>query len=195
MLRIGLTGGIGSGKTTVAMIFEVLGVPVYYADVASKKLMNEDDALQQQIIHHFGKKSYSSGTLNRQYISAIVFSDHAKLALLNSLVHPATIAAAEKWMQQQTTPYAIKEAALIFESNSHKKLDHVIGVAAPYALRLGRSMERNQFSEEEVKARMNQQMNEDEKIAKCNFVIINDEKSLLIPQVNAVHEQLLMLAK
>ena len=145
MLRIGITGGIGSGKTTVAKIFEVLGVPVYYADDAAKRLMNENEALQQKIIENFGGDIFEKKQLNRSRLASIVFNDPEKLALLNSLVHPVTIADADKWMKQfsktgsSKIPFAIKEAALLFESGAQKKLDYVIGVHAPYKLRLQRA--------------------------------------------------------
>ena len=116
VLRLGLTGGIGSGKSTVAQIFEVLGIPVYYADIAAKKIMNEDKGLRSAITNIFGEQAYENNILNRKYISSIVFSDPAKLQQLNALVHPATKKNAETWMQQQTGPYAIHEAALIFEA-------------------------------------------------------------------------------
>jgi dephospho-CoA kinase len=191
MLKIGLTGGIGSGKTTVAHIFEVLGIPVYYADDAAKRLMNEDENLRQQIITHFGEESYVDGKLNRSYLSAVVFSDAEKTKLINSIIHPATIADAELWMSKQTAPYAIKEAALIFEANAEKKLDLVIGVQSPLPIRMQRVMQRDNITEEAVLARMQKQMNEEEKMSRCDFVIVNDEKELLIPQVVALHEKLL----
>jgi dephospho-CoA kinase len=191
MLKIGLTGGIGSGKTTVAHIFEVLGIPVYYADDAAKRLMNKDEHLKQQIIEHFGEESYVDGKLNRSYLSAVVFSDVEKTKLINSVIHPATIADAELWMSKQTAPYAIKEAALIFEANAEKQLDLVIGVQSPLPIRMQRVMQRDNISEEAVLARMQKQMNEEEKMSRCDFVIINDEKELLIPQVLALHEKLL----
>ncbi|MGZ8557653.1 MAG: dephospho-CoA kinase [Chitinophagaceae bacterium] len=194
MLRIGLTGGIGSGKTTVAKIFEVLGIPVYYADVATRRLMNEDEELKKTIITHFGKESYVDGQINRPYISSVVFNDKEKLELLNSLTHPATITDANKWMQEQTSPYIIKEAALIFESGSARHLDHVIGVSSPALLRIQRIMQRDKITKEEVLQRMNRQMDEDIKMKLCDFVIINDEKQLLIPQVLQLHEKLLALA-
>ena len=193
MLRIGLTGGIGSGKTTVAQIFETLGIPVYYADAAAKRIMNENEDLRKQLINHFGKDSYTNGQLNRKYISSLVFDNPEKLALLNSLVHPLTIADADEWMKQQTTPYIIKEAALIFESDAWKHLDKVIGVSAPHQLRMQRTMHRDQISAEKVQARMNKQMEEEEKMSRCDFVINNNEKELLIPQVIAMHE--LLIAK
>ncbi|MFZ1527864.1 MAG: dephospho-CoA kinase [Ferruginibacter sp.] len=194
MLRIGLTSGIGAGKTTAAKIFELLAVPVYYADEAAKRLINEDEALKAAITEHFGAAVYKEGKLNRKLLSSLVFNNSEKTALLNSIVHPATIADAEKWMLRQTTPYAIKEAALIFESGSEKKLDAVIGVSAPYELRLQRAMQRDQISAEEVKARMNRQMNEEEKLKRCRYVLVNDEQQLLIPQVIEVHQQLLQLS-
>ncbi|RYE54541.1 MAG: dephospho-CoA kinase, partial [Sphingobacteriales bacterium] len=130
MLRVGLTGGIGSGKTTVAKVFETLGIPVYYADDRAKIIMNENDDLRARIITHFGKDSYTNNQLNRAYISSQVFNSSEKLALLNGIVHPVTIADAALWMQQQQTTYSIKEAALIFEANVYKQLDYVIGVTA-----------------------------------------------------------------
>src|SRR5262245_41088511 len=114
MLRIGLTGGIGSGKTTVARIFESLGIPVYYADEAAKKLMNTNTALRESIINHFGPNAYKNNKLDRQYLAAIVFNDKQKLELLNSLTHPATIRDAEEWIKKQTSLYIVKEAALLF---------------------------------------------------------------------------------
>ncbi len=191
MLKIGLTGGIGSGKTTVAKIFEVLGIPVYYADDAAKHLMNNDAVLKQSIIKNFGKESYRNNILNRAYLAKISFSDPPKTALLNSIVHPVTIADAAHWMQQQHTPYAIKEAALIFEAGAQKELDLVIGVHASYDLRLQRTIQRDNISEDAVLARMSRQMNEEEKMSRCDFVINNTEEELLIPQVVALHEKLL----
>src|SRR5215218_3001191 len=129
MLRIGITGGIGSGKSTVAHVFEVLGIPVYYADREAKKMMNQDDELKYQIVHHFGPLSYDQGILNRKHLAEIVFGNKEKLEVLNSLVHPATIRHGLQWMQkhEEYAPYVLKEAALIFESGSQEHLDHVIG--------------------------------------------------------------------
>ena len=194
MLRVGLTGGLGSGKTTVAKIFETLGIPVYYADDAAKRLMNEDAALQRRLSENFGENTYLKGNLNKPYLAAAVFSDPAKLALLNSLVHPATIADAGTWMHMQTSPYAIKEAALIFESNAHLQLDYVIGVDAPYALRVQRGMQRDGASKAAIEERMKNQLDEEEKMRRCDFIINNDESELLIPQVLKLHEMLLLRA-
>ncbi len=194
-MRIGLTGGIGSGKSTVAKIFETLGIPVYYADDAAKRIMNENDELREAIQTHFGAETYTNNKLNRSHLASLVFGDEKKLALLNELVHPLTIADSERWMKAQTSAYAIKEAALIFESDVWKGLDKVIGVSAPQELRLQRAMQRDSISKEAVLARMNKQMNEDEKMKRCDFVIYNDETQLLIPQVLELHEKLISLAK
>ncbi len=191
MLKIGLTGGIGSGKSTIARIFEVLGIPVYYADDASKRLMNENEELRDKIKQVFGEDAYLNGDLNRRYLSEQVFNDENKLALLNSFVHPVIIKDAEQWMQKQKAPYVIKEAALIFESGSQKNLHYVIGVKAPIELRLQRAMQRDNISGEQVKARMSQQMDEEAKLRLCDFVIINDEEQLVIPQVLKLHEKFL----
>ena len=195
MLRIGLTGGIGSGKTTAAKIFELLGVPVYYADDEAKRIMNEDEQLKKEIQKHFGEGSYINGELNRSYLASKVFTDKYKLELLNSLVHPATLHDVAKWFGKQKTVYAIKEAALIFEAGSTKNLDYVIGVHAPAALRIKRSMERDVVSRDKVIERMNRQMDEEIKMKLCDFILKNDEQELLIPQVLSLHKKLLELAK
>lgn len=202
VLRIGLTGGIGSGKSTVAQIFEVLGIPVYYADAEAKRIMNTDAGLKKAIIRNFGEEAYKDGLLNRAYISSIVFNDQSprdaaqKLDLLNSLVHPATKKDGEAWMKKlaeqsgQKPPYAIHEAALVFEAGMDKQLDKVIGVFAPLDLRIKRAMERDKVTKDEVLKRISRQMDEDSKMKRCDFVITNDEQQLLIPQVIAIHNKL-----
>ena len=195
MIKIGLTGGIGSGKTTVAKIFELLGIPVYYADDAAKRIMNEDEELKTAIQKQFGKDAYDNEGLDRTFLSAKVFTDPVQLEILNSLVHPATIRDAAKWMSQQKTSYTIKEAALIFESGSAAQLDYVIGVYAPVQLRIKRTMERNHLSYDEVKQRMDKQLDENIKMKLCDFVIYNDEQHLLIPQVIELHKKLLSFSQ
>ena len=195
MIKVGLTGGIGSGKSTVAKVFEVLGIPVYYADDAAKRLMNEDEDLKEKIQAEFGNAVYKDGRLDRKYLSEIVFSNPEKLQLLNSLVHPATLKDAETWMNLQTTTYTLKEAALIFESGAQQYLDYVIGVTAPAPLRIQRTMQRDGVTREEVIARMDKQIDETIKLKLCDFVITNDEQEMLLPQIIELHKKLLILAE
>ena len=195
IIKVGITGGIGSGKSTVAKVFEVLGIPVYYADDAAKRLMNEDENLIAQIKKEFGDEAYVNGKLNRKYLSHLVFKNDEQLALLNSIVHPATLRDSDKWMQQQTTPYAIKEAALIFESGASRQLDYVIGVYAPTPLRMERILKRDNASREEVKARMEKQMNDEQKMELCDYIITNDEQELVVPQVIKIHEGFLAMKR
>jgi dephospho-CoA kinase len=194
MLKIGLTGGIGSGKTTIAKVFELLNVPVYYADAVSKKLYHTNKGLIASMKEHFGEDIYTNNILNRQKLAAIVFNDSQKLQLLNNLVHPLTIKDAEQWMAQQTAPYIIKEAALLFESGSAAGLDYIIGVSTSKHLRIKRVMERDQVTREKVLARMNKQIDEETKMRLCDFVVKNDEQELVIPQVLQLHERLLNLS-
>ena len=189
MIKVGLTGGMGSGKSVVANVFETLGIPVYYADEAAKKLMNTNEELKAAIINNFGEGSYTNGELNRKHIASIVFNDPKKLELLNAITHPATIRDAEDWMKQQTSPYIIKEAALLFESSAHKHLDYVIGVSAPLSLRISRVMARDGTTEDEIMKRINRQMDEEAKMKRCDFVIINNEMQLVIPQVLALDKK------
>jgi len=194
MYIVGLTGGIGSGKSMVARLFSLLGIPVYDADSAARRLMREDDSMKQEIEAHFGKDIYPEGKLDPQKLASIVFHDPEKLALLNQLVHPATIEDARQWFSRQTAPYVVKEAALLFESGSSADVDTVIGIVAPTTLRIKRVMKRNKCSREEVIARMNRQMDESIKMRLCDHIIHNDDRHLVIPQVVSLHEKLSQLA-
>ena len=189
MLKIGLTGGIGSGKSSVAGIFNVLGIPVFDADTNAKLIMENDAQLISSIKSLFGDESYLQNKLNRSYIANLVFNNPYKLEQLNALVHPATINAATLWMQLQKTPYVVKEAALLFESGSAANLDYVIGVYAPQHIRIKRVMDRDNLTREQVLARMNRQINEEIKMKLCDFVVINDEQQLLIPQILRLHKR------
>ncbi|HEY4107735.1 dephospho-CoA kinase [Puia sp.] len=198
MLKVGLTGGIGSGKSTVAAIFATLGIPVSFADDEAKRLMNEDAGLRAAIGREFGAEAYAGGTLNRKYLASQVFNDPAKLEALNTLVHPVTIRQGAIWMQEQALlghPYAIREAALIFEARGAGQLNFVIGVFAPAALRIHRTMQRDNTSREAVQQRMRNQIDEEIKMRLCDAVIRNDEQEALIPQVLEVHQRLLRQAE
>ncbi|HVS96010.1 MAG TPA: dephospho-CoA kinase [Puia sp.] len=197
MLRVGLTGGIGSGKSTVAAIFEVIGVPVAYADTEARRLMNEDAGLREAISRHFGSEAYRNGSLDRKYLAEKVFNDAEKLELLNSLVHPVTIREGKKWMQDRSAlhPYAIREAALLFETAAAGELDFIIGIYAPQALRIYRATRRDGVTREEVLRRMRSQIDEDIKMRLCDAIVYNDETRPVIPQVLDLHQNLLALSK
>jgi dephospho-CoA kinase len=157
--------------------------------------MNEDDQVKAAMQNAFGKEVYPEGKLDRKYLAEIVFKDEEKLELLNSIVHPATLYDAAEWMKQQTSSYAIKEAALIFESGADKSLDYVIGVSSPLPLRIQRAMKRDNLPESAIVARIKRQMDEDEKMKLCDFIITNDEQQMLIPQVLDLHHKIIDLSK
>jgi dephospho-CoA kinase len=195
MLKIGLTGGIGSGKTTVASLFEILGIPVFYSDIEAKQLMNRDEFIINAIKIQFGEKSYVDNKLNSTYLSEIVFNNPSQLNWLNQLIHPATINASKKWMESQFAAYVIKESALLFESGAEKGLDFTIGVHTIDEIRIQRIIKRSGISREDVAKRIAKQMDESEKMSKCDFIIDNNEKELLMPQVLKLHEHFLQLSK
>ncbi len=194
MLKVGLTGGIGAGKSTVAHIFEVLGIPVYHADQEAKRLMQTNPSLIEKIKIAFSEKAYAEGILDRKFLSSLVFNDNQKLEMLNSIVHPFTIQDGKEWMEKQNSPYAIKEAALIFESGSQGEFDTIIGVFAPPAMRIHRTIQRDHVEREKVLNRMKKQLDENIKMKLCDHVLINNEQTLLIPQVIALHYKLLQLS-
>ena len=189
---IGLTGGIGAGKTTVAQVFNTLGIPVFNADDVAKELMQTSPVIKDQLIKTFGYKVYASnGILDKTYLAGIVFKDKYQLELLNAIVHPITIQAAMDWAATQTAPYVIKEAALIFESAAAEGLDAVIGVSAPLDLRIQRVMQRDACTKQEVEKRMQYQISDAIKLKLCDWVIENNDRDLVIPQVIKVHEAIL----
>lgn len=194
-LKVGITGGIGSGKTTVCKVFELLGIPVFYADDEAKKLMTTDEVLVEEIKTAFGQEAYSdNGTLNRKYLSNIVFKDTEQLEKLNSFVHPAVFRAMEKWANQQKTPYVLKEAALLFESGSYQQNQFNILVSSPLELRMHRVMQRDQMSREKVLERINHQFPEEKKAQMADFFIQNNEQEFITPQVLKLHQELLKKA-
>ena len=190
MLKVGITGGIGSGKTLVASIFHTLGIPVYDADAAAKRLMNTSTEIRERVTKLFGADVYKDGQLDRARLAAQVFGNPEQLGLLNQIVHPLTIRDSQEWFARQTGPYAIKEAAIFFESGSDRYVDYMIGVTAPEALRIRRTVERSHITEARVRERMQQQMDEAEKMRRCHFVIDNGETVSLIAQVMEIHERL-----
>lgn len=194
MLKVGITGGIGSGKSTVCRVFEWLGIPVYYADERAKWLMIMDPELQEGIRELLGAGAYmEDGSLNRAYIASVVFKDAGKLEQLNRLVHPAVHRDGEAWHLAQQAPYTLREAALLYESGGYRFMDKMIVVTAPVELRIRRVMARDGVEREAVKARIAKQWPEEEKVALADFVIRNNEQAAILPQILRVHRRLLAL--
>ena len=193
MLKIGITGGIGSGKTTVCKIFQQLGVPVYNADIEAKKLLDFNEAVKSEIIAIFGNNIIAkNGYIDRVKLGAIVFNNKEKLTQLNSIVHPAVAQHFTDWINNnKTKDYIIKEAAILFESGSYKAVDKIITVIAPLELRIQRSMERDNTDRSTIEQRIKNQMSDEEKIKMSHFVIENNESQLLIPQVLKIHQELI----
>lgn len=190
--KVGITGGIGSGKSLVCKVFGTLGVPIYNADAAAKSIMVEDAAVVAALKSSFGEMVYlPDGALNRKHLSEIVFNDKQQLDKLNAIVHPAVIQAAEDWANRQTTAYSLKEAALLFESGSYVSLDYTILVVAPEEVRIQRVVARDGSAVDEVKARIDKQWDDDRKAELADFILINDGIQPLIPQILDIHHKLL----
>jgi dephospho-CoA kinase len=194
MQKIGITGSIGSGKSIVCKIFEQLGVPVYYADERAKILMISNAEIITKVKLLFGNESYSeTGELNRKHLSDIAFNNKDLLTKLNQIVHPIVFKDFDNWLfekEQLNIKYIIKEAALMFETDSYKKIDKFIVVTAPMELRISRTMQRDSILKEQVLSRMNNQLSQEEKLAKADYEIINNEEISLIEQVFSLHYQL-----
>lgn len=189
MKVIGITGGIGSGKTTTCQIFEQLGVPVYYADVRAKQLMVEDP-LKSKIVQAFGERAYNNGQLDRSYLAKEVFNSKEKLSVLNGIVHPAVGDDFDEWLEQNSkVPYVLKEAAILFESGAYHAVDYTVLVIAPEDVRINRVMQRDGSTRDEVLQRMNNQWTQERKAKLADHIINNDGSHMLIPQVLELHQK------
>ena len=192
MKKVGLTGNIGSGKTTISKFFKILNIPVFNSDLVSKQILIENQDIKFKIEDIFGSNSYDGKKLNTSYIAQIVFNDKETLKQLNQLIHPLVQQSFEHWSERNKNyPYLIKEAAILFESNSYKKLDKIICVTAPDELRIGRIIKRNGLSRTQVLQRMNNQMNQFKKAKLSDYVIKNDHQCLITTQVLDIHDDLL----
>lgn len=188
MKKIGLTGGIGAGKSIVAKILATMGFPVFYSDQAGKQLMSEDQHVKQKVIDVFGEDAYKNGDLNRGLLAEKVFSDNNLKKELNNIVHPAVRKAFESWCKEQTSMIVFNEAAILFETGSYKTFDGTILVSAPESIRIERVMQRDSTTEAQVKERMRNQWSDEEKRALSDFEIINDNQHLLVPQTENIIE-------
>lgn len=192
MLKVGITGGIGSGKSTVCRLFALMGIPVYDADSRAKALMTTNASLVKSVKKYFGAEVYDNdGNLNRKLLGSIVFNDKEKLNLLNSLVHPVVQKDHEQWhRKQKNCPFTIKEAALLFESGSYKKLDLIITITAPLQLRIERAMKRDHATRKEVMARLKKQWTDAQRKKAADFIISNDERDSLIQKVEVLYNMI-----
>lgn len=186
MIKVGLTGGIGSGKTTVAQLFELLRIPVYYADKEAKRLMHEDANLQKAIQSVFGKAIYSNGYLDRKALAAIVFKDAKVLAKLNSLVHPVVREDFLSWANRQQAAYVVEESAILFETELYKEFDCIVSVLCPMEERVDRLLKRDANTKAEIQARMSAQIDDKIREEKSDYLLQNAKDDLLLPQIIAL---------
>jgi len=191
MIVIGLTGGIGSGKTTVAKMFYELGVPVYIADIEAKKLMNRSKVVKRKLIQLFGDTAYVNNKLNKAYIAKLIFGNKDLLQEMNAIVHPKVAKHFKKWIQKQESKYVIKEAAILFENGNYKECDYIITVTAPEQIRIKRVLERDQTSVKKIKAIINNQWNDKKKIELSDYVINNVNIEQTQQKVKEIHQEIL----
>jgi dephospho-CoA kinase len=194
MLIIGLTGGIGSGKSTVASMFKTLGIPIYIADDEAKALMNKSKAIRRELIALLGESAYKNNTVNRPFIAQQVFNDKALLKKINAIVHPRVAEHFKTWLSKQKAPYVIKEAAIIFENNLEHQYDAIITVISPKEERIKRVVERDDSSKEKVMAIIENQLPDEEKVKRSDFVIKNINLEDVQNQVLQIHNKLIQKA-
>ncbi|WP_430404508.1 dephospho-CoA kinase [Fluviicola sp.] len=180
---IGITGGIGSGKSIVSKILQLMGYPVYSSDQRAKDLMTEDQSIVAGLKNLFGEEAYTNSTLNRPYIANRIFQDDSKRIAMNNLVHPAVRADFKNWIENQKSPIVFQESALLFETGNYKSFDGIILVTAPEKVRMQRVKERDQLTDEQVQSRFNAQLSEEEKMKLTDYIISNDGNQLLVPQI------------
>ncbi len=191
MIKVGLTGGIGSGKTIVSKIFEQLGVPIYNSDIEAKKLYNTNSEVKNKIIKYFGNNAYfDNGALNKKLLAKIIFTNSEDLQKINSIIHPAVKKHFYQWLKKQNSNYIIKEAAILYESGAYKYLDKIIVVTSLEKIRIKRVMKRDNIDEKSVRERIYNQVNQKKLLKISDFEIINDEKTMILNQILKIHKQL-----
>lgn len=192
MKRIGITGGIGSGKSIICKVFELLGVPVFYADEEAKKLYYHND-VKATLVEKYGNEIYTiDGKLNREKLAQIIFSNPEELKFINSLIHPLVAEVYKQWCEKfKHLPYTLKEAAILFESDAYKEMDKVITVSAPKEIRINRILKRDNLTRAQIEERINNQWTEEERLARADFVIYNNDEQLVLPQIVELHQKLM----
>lgn len=191
MIKVGITGGIGSGKSTVCKVFRVLGIPVFEADQVAKELMNTDPLIREKLIHLFGTAVYlTDQTIDRKHLAGIVFNNPSLLAQLNEIVHPAVRNEFDEWYEKQDSPYVLHEAAILFESGFYKMMDKTIAVVTDETERIKRVMKRNGTTEEQVRLRIQNQWTDEQRIKLADFIISNNDNELIIPQIIEIDKKI-----
>lgn len=191
VMKLGITGGIGSGKTSVCRVFTVLGIPVFSADTEAQKIMNENDEIIRGLNKLAGMNLYPDGRLDRMKLAALIFNDHNLLRMVNSLVHPVVFEDFKVWTEKQHTPYVIMEAAILFESGASNLVDRVATVIAPVEERISRVTNRNKLTREQVLLRIKNQMDDETRIRLSDYIINNSENEMIIPVILKIHEDLI----
>mgnify|MGYP000933621209 CR=1 FL=1 len=191
IIKLGVTGGIGSGKTSVCRVFGVLGIPVFSADIEAKEVMDIDTGIILRLNTIAGRNLYESGTLDRAMLASLIFNNKSLLEKVNALVHPVVFNRFREWVRKQNSPYVIMEAAILFESGATNIVDRIITVVAPVEERLKRVISRNGITREQVMDRMRNQMDDTERIKKSDYVIYNSENDMIIPAVLRIHENII----
>jgi dephospho-CoA kinase len=193
MIVVGLTGGVGSGKTTIAKQFNALGIPVYIADDEAKKLMHTSKIIKRKLFQLFGENAYVNGELNKPFIAKVIFNDKRYLELMNAIVHPKVAKHFSRWLTKQKSPYVIKESAILFESGSYKQCDLIILVTAPKALKIKRLLQRDNTTKDKIKAIMNNQLPDAETKKRSDYIIVNDTLENAKVQVDKIHSQIVKI--
>jgi dephospho-CoA kinase len=192
-LKLGITGGIGSGKTTICKVFAVLGIPVFSADDEAKRIQDNDRNLQIKINTIAGKDLFPDGKLDRTELARLIFSNKELLEKVNSLIHPAVFRSFREWEKKQNSPYSIMEAAILFESGAFKMMDRIVAVVTPMEERIERLLSGNKFSREQIIERIKNQIDDESRIKKSDFIIFNSENDMIIPSVLGIHGEMLKL--
>jgi dephospho-CoA kinase len=194
-MKLGITGGIGSGKTSVCKVFNVLGIPVFSADAEAKEIMDSDSGIIEDVKRITGIDLYTSGNLDRVELARLIFNNEALLKEINAAVHPIVSEHFRMWERSLSAPYVIMEAAILFESGASGLVDRIVTVVAPVEERIKRVVRRNNLSREEVISRINSQMKDEDKIRLSDFVIYNSEHDMIIPSILEIHEEIMLLSK
>jgi dephospho-CoA kinase len=193
ILKLGITGGIGSGKTTVCKVFSVLGIPVFSADEEAKRILDNEREIQKKISEAAGKDLYISGSLDRKELARLIFNNRDLLEKVNGIIHPAVFEYFGDWVQMQDSPYVIMEAAILFESGAARMMDKIVTVVTPVEERIERLLRGNKFTREQITERIRNQIDDGERISQSDFVIFNSENDMIIPAVLGVHNEMLRL--